>query len=54
MTDNKSDVPNEGFHLEGESLKQFTSRNVDLETQLKAGIMEDPDEETKSDKNALT
>ena len=51
MTDMRSDIPEAYGHLEAESLKQFSSRNVDLETQtMKPAIVEDPEEESKSDR----
>ena len=52
MSDNKSEIHSDAFQLEGENLKVYQSRNVDLETHLKAGIAEDPEEETKSDRAA--
>lgn len=52
ITENRSDIPNEAFQVDGESIKPFTSRNVEFETQFKPAIAEDPDEETKSDKAA--
>ena len=36
--------------VDGESIKPFTSRNLDYETSLKPAIAEDPNEENKSDK----
>ena len=36
--------------LDGESHKPFTSRNMDYNTQDKQAIIEDPDEEQKSEK----
>ena len=50
MTENKSDNINENFQVDSESIKPFTSRNVEYETSLKPAIIEDPAEETKSDK----
>lgn len=52
LTENRSDIPNEAFQVDGESVKPFTSRNVEFDTQLKPAIAEDPEEETKSDKAA--
>ena len=52
LTENRSDIPNEAFQVDGESVKPFTSRNVEFDTQLKPAIAEDPEEETKSDKGA--
>ena len=36
--------------LDGESQKPFTSRNMDYNTQNKQAIIEDPEEESKSEK----
>lgn len=52
VTENKSEVPNEVFTLEGENLKSYQSRNVELENHFKGGIAEDPEEESKSDRAA--
>ena len=48
MTENRSDY--EAFHVDGESIKPFTSRNLDYDTGIKPAIAEDPDEETKSER----
>lgn len=53
MTENRSEMINEAFQVDGvdgESIKPFTSRNLDYETSLKPAIAEDPNEENKSDK----
>ena len=52
LTEDKSEMPSEGFGGDGASVvKQFTSRNGEHGTQLKPPITEDPEEESKSDRN---
>ena len=48
MTENRSDY--DALHVDGESIKPFTSRNLDYDTGIKPAIAEDPDEETKSER----
>ena len=50
LTENRSDVPNAGFEPRSEGRKGFTSRNVDQEAAFKPPIAEDPEEESKSDR----
>ena len=44
-------MPNDGFIVDGESIKPVSSRNVEpLDNQYKPAIVEDPEEESKSDR----
>jgi len=48
LTENRSEIPNAAFGHDGDN---FTSRNPDLDSSFKPPIVEDPEEESKSDRN---